>query len=145
MDADKTTQVWQWLKKEPGKPVACREHTFHRDQPGDALIQKLQALGVSIDEEAGLTLPEVTGRVRAALDVEKVTKRFYDHFKREHAAFLDFIKGITATADREWYASLMLNRLMFVYFIQQKGFLAGDQRYLQNQITRWGPERAQSG
>src|SRR2546425_10777844 len=34
VDADKTTQVWQWLKKEPGKPVACREHTFHRDQPG---------------------------------------------------------------------------------------------------------------
>ncbi len=41
-DADRTTQVWQWVKREPGKPIACREHTFHKNQPGDALIQKLE-------------------------------------------------------------------------------------------------------
>jgi hypothetical protein len=29
----------------------------------------------------------------------------------------------------------MLNRLMFVYFIQKKGFLAGDERYLANRLT----------
>src|SRR5258707_12036490 len=28
-DAPKTTQIWQWVKREPGKPTACREHTFH--------------------------------------------------------------------------------------------------------------------
>ncbi len=38
-------------------------------------------------------------------------------------------------ADREWYASLMLNRLMFVYFIQKKGFLDGDTTYLQNRLA----------
>jgi hypothetical protein len=26
-DAGKTTQIWQWVKREPGKPAACREHT----------------------------------------------------------------------------------------------------------------------
>src|SRR5713226_4761382 len=25
VDTEKTTQIWQWLKKELGKPVACRE------------------------------------------------------------------------------------------------------------------------
>ena len=29
----------------------------------------------------------------------------------------------------------MLNRLMFIYFIQKKGFLGGDQNYLRNQLT----------
>jgi hypothetical protein len=27
-DAAQTTQIWQWVKREPGKPAACREHTF---------------------------------------------------------------------------------------------------------------------
>src|SRR5262249_6452542 len=34
----------------------------------------------------------------------------------------------------EWYASLMLNRLMFIYFIQKKGFLDGDPDYLRNRL-----------
>ena len=55
-------------------------------------------------------------------------------FKSEHTAFLKFIEGITEVADREWYASVMLNRLMFVYFIQKKGFLDGDRDYLRNRL-----------
>jgi hypothetical protein len=135
VDSDKTSQVWQWVKKEPGKPVACREHTFHTTQPGDALIQKLQALGVSIDEEASLTLPEVAGLVRAAFDVERVTKRFYDRFKSEHEAFLKFLKGIPDDDMERWYVSVMLNRLMFIYFIQKKRFLASNPNYLRDKLT----------
>ena len=80
------------------------------------------------------TLPDLTGRARAAFDVDKVTKKFYDRFKAEHAAFLKFVKGIKANADLQWYTSLMLNRLMFVYFIQKKGFLDGDTDYLRNRL-----------
>ena len=61
--------------------------------------------------------------MKAAFDVETVTKRFYDRFKKEHDTFLGFIKGIQQAQDKDWYASLMLNRLMFIYFIQKKGFL----------------------
>jgi len=92
VDADQTTQVWQWVRREPGKPIACREHTFHKTQPGDALIQKLQAIGFSLEEEETLTLFDVTRRARAGFDVERVTKRFYDRFKKEHAAFLKFVR-----------------------------------------------------
>ncbi|MGH9713629.1 MAG: Eco57I restriction-modification methylase domain-containing protein [Candidatus Acidiferrales bacterium] len=136
VDSDKTTQIWQWVKKEPGKPVACREHTFHTSQPGDALIQKVQALGVSIDEETSLTLPEVTGRVRAAFDVERVTKHFYDRFKSEHEAFLRFLKGIPDDDMQRWYVSVMLNRLMFIYFIQKKGFLDNNANYLRDKLAQ---------
>lgn len=133
-DTDKTTQIWQWVKREAGKPTACREHTYHRHQPGDALIQKLQGLFFSIEEEEILTLPYVTGRVRAAFDVDRITKRFYDRFKSEHAAFLKFLKGIPDEVMQRWYASVMLNRLMFIYFIQKKNFLDGDADYLRNKL-----------
>lgn len=135
-DAPATTQVWQWARREAGKPVAYREHTYHPSQPGHALLDKLIKVKVSLDEEGEITLPDVTGRARAAFDVEKVTKKFYERFQQEHKAFLDFIAGIQEIADREWYASVMLNRLMFVYFIQRKGFLAGDRDYLRNRLRR---------
>jgi hypothetical protein len=135
-DANSETQIWQWVKREPGMPIACREHAYHRSQPGDALLQKLCAIAFSMEEEAQITLLDVTGGTRAAFDVEKVTKKFYDRFQKEHAAFLKFITGIPVIADREWYASVMLNRLMFVYFIQRKGFLDGDREYLRNRLNR---------
>ena len=60
--------------------------------------------------------------------------RFYTLFKAEHDAFLGFITGLARRPDIEWYASVMLNRLMFVYFIQKKGFLDGDRDYLRNRL-----------
>ena len=34
----------------------------------------------------------------------------------------------------DWYTSLMLNRLMFCYFIQKKGFLDNNINYLQDKL-----------
>ena len=36
---------------------------------------------------------------------------------------------------QRWYASVMLNRLMFIYFIQKKGFLDGDPNYLRTRLA----------
>jgi methylase of polypeptide subunit release factors len=140
-DAGQTTQIWQWVKREPGKPAACREHTFYKSQNGDALIQKLEVIAFTLAEEETLVLGDVTRRARAGFDVERVTKRFYEIFQKEHTAFLKFITGITESTDHEWYASVMLNRLMFVYFIQRKGFLDGDRDYLRNRLNRCQKEK----
>lgn len=139
-DGSETTQVWQWVRREQGRPSACREHVFRAGQPGDSLIQKLQLLVVSLEEEELLTLTDVTGRTKKAFDVERVTKRFYDRFKTEHAAFLKFLQGIPDAEMERWYVSVMLNRLMFVYFIQKKGFLNGDADYLKNGLARCGKD-----
>jgi len=133
-DRDAGRQVWQWVRREPGKPLASRDHRFDASQSGDPLIQRLDQIAVSLDEEEAITVVDVAGRARAAFDVDKVTKKFYDRFKTEHAAFLKFIKGIKADGDLQWYTSLMLNRLMFVYFIQKKGFLDGDTDYLRSRL-----------
>jgi hypothetical protein len=67
-------------------------------------------------------------------DMEKITEKFYQRFKKQHGEFLLCVGGIADQGDREWYTSLMLNRLTFLYFIQQKGFLAGDKNYLLNRL-----------
>ncbi len=133
-DANKTIQIWQWVKREAGKPSACREHAYHLNQPGDSLIQKLQEIAFGLEEEELLTIVEVSGRARSAFDIEKVTKRFYERFKAEHDGFLKFIDGIPDDELQRWYASVMLNRLMFIYFIQKKGFLDNNPDYLKTKL-----------
>ena len=135
-DTEKTTQIWQWVKREQGKPDACREHCYDsNEQSGESLIQKLQTIAFTFEEEEDLSLIDVTGRVGTAFYAEKVTKKFYDHFKREHTAFLKFLNGIPDEEMQRWYASVMLNRLMFIYFIQKKGFLSNDENYLRTKLT----------
>ncbi len=130
-------QSWMWVRREPGQPARARTHEYLKGQPGDSLLQKLQQLFVSLDEEeAGISITEIAGRARAAFDVERVTKRFYEEFRKQHAAFLKFITGIPNQGDHEWYASVMLNRLMFLYFVQRKGFLDGDRDYLRNRLDK---------
>ena len=135
-DSSNTAQIWQWVRREPGRPEQCRELSYHPTrQEGEALIQSLDGIRFSLDEEEGLGIVDVTSRVRAAFDVEKVTKRFYDLFKKEHDAFLLFLNGIPDEEMQRWYVSVVLNRLMFIYFIQKKGFLDGDLYYLRTKLS----------
>ena len=136
VDAAETEQIWQWVKREPGRPTALRELRYDQGQTGTALLQRLRGIEFTLAEEGYLGITDVTDRLLGALDVERVTKRFYDHFRTKLTAFQKFIAGFTAQADRDWYASLMLNRMMFVYFIQKQGFLDDDEHYLRNRLQR---------
>jgi len=143
-DEGKTQQTWMWVRQELGKPLAPRFEQYQVGQSAERLLQKLEALAIAFAEEEKLTLVEVAQRVKKAFDVEKVTKKFFTRFEKEHGQFLKFIDGIQSEFDRTWYASLMLNRLMFVYFIQKKNFLDGDVNYLRNRMKRcqaeWGTD-----
>ncbi len=131
-DADNHHQIWQLALREPNKPITIRETPYFSTQYPELLFQKLSKLFISIDEEEKISLLDVKSNVveQFNTNAEKVTKRFYDEFKEHHKAFLGFIKGIEDKINKEWYASLMLNRLMFIYFIQKKGFLDNNIHYL---------------
>jgi len=133
-DADKSTQVWQWVKREPDKPSQCRDHIYTTAQSGEALIQKLEFLAFSLEEEERLSIVDVSSRIQLGLYAERVTKRFYDRFKSQHAVFLRFVKGIPDGNMKAWYVSVTLNRLMFIYFLQKKGFLDADVDYLRHKL-----------
>jgi hypothetical protein len=133
---DRKRQVWQWAKRELGKPIQRREHSYYGGRRPDLLVQKLSRLVFSLEaEESGITVIDVAGRLKAGFDVAPITKRFYDGFQAEHEEFLREIKGVPDEGTRRWYASVMLNRLMFVYFIQEKGFLHNDALYLQTKLA----------
>ena len=148
VDAQRTRQIWQWAKREPGKSPKPSRWEIREGQGGDPLLQRLLSVAFTLDDEAqGFGISDVTARVYKAFDVEKVTKRFYERFRKELTAFGEFIEGITAEGDRDWYASLMLNRMMFVYFVQKQGFLDGNPDYLRTKLlevqSRYGDGRFQ--
>ncbi len=134
-DTEQTEQKWQWGSKSRSNTIKRREISYNIEQTGESLLQKLRSIAFRFDEEEQISIVDVTQRLETAFDVERVTRRFYDHFKEEHDAFLGFLSGIPDEDMQRWYVSVMLNRLMFIYFIQKKGFLDDDQNYLGTKLT----------
>lgn len=137
VDKARQKSVWSWVLRKDGRDYP-RTHYYFRGQPGDLFIGKLDGLMFDLSEfdaEGNVSVVVVARRVRAALDVERVTKRFYDGFQKQHLEFLSLVSGIPDVHDRRWYVSVLLNRLMFIYFLQKKGFLdRGKQSYLQERL-----------
>ncbi len=148
LDRHRTQSLWYWVKRD-GSKTYPREHLYVQGQPGDLFLSKLSAMVFDIselDEVGRIPVVEVAKRLRDALDVEQITKKFYREFSEQHLAFLEFIRGIEKERDRRWYASVLLNRLMFIYFLQRKGFIDNSNfEYLQTKLAETrktvGPNR----
>ena len=135
-DTKNTEQIWQLVVRQSGKPTKVTETRWHINQDPELLFQRAAGIFFELDEEDKITIVDVKKRIGENFQQnnEKVTKAFYDKFKKEHSSFLQFIKGISDKANQDWYASLMLNRLMFCYFIQKKGFLDNNKNYLRDKL-----------
>lgn len=100
------------------------------------LRQKMDILTFPLDQPEP-TIIAVREKVATAFraNAEKVTKAFYTEFRKQHDRFATFITGLNDT-DRQCYTSVMLNRLMFCYFIQKKGFLDSNTNYLPDKLLQ---------
>lgn len=123
------------------------------------LFEKMVDLQFDYDEQP--TIMDVKERVQAGfiINSERITKDFYAGFRKEHTIFSSFITGIDDYIDEEnkklekkkqvpnrnkqWYTSVMLNRLMFCYFIQKKGFLDRNINYLRDKLAWVRSERGE--
>lgn len=61
---------------------------------------------------------------------DKITRKFYDNFKGIHEKLTKAIKGIADEHDRKWYATTLLNRIMFIFFLQKNHVLQDDTEFL---------------
>lgn len=135
--ADHARQEWRWLQSADADGVGQPRLALHRHTVGttnEALNQRLGTIEIKINESP--TLIEVLRKMRAAFDADIVTKRFYDQFVRRQRALTAAIHGIPDDSEREWYSSLMMNRLMFIYFMQKKSFMDQDTDYLRNRLNQ---------
>ncbi len=106
------------------------------------LFDKIDRISFDLDEHT--TIMDVKDRIHEGfiINSERITKDFYTGFRKEHTNFAKYITGIDdeitdlkKNRNKQWYTSVMLNRLMFCYFIQKKGFLDLNANYLRDKLA----------
>ena len=119
------------------KPQHARLTTFSWEpqEPIRTLCEfNLPALHYESDWDSETWLKEW----QAAFDVEKVTKRFFDDYRKVFKELQDILYAqITGESNEKeaktWahgYSLQFLNRLMFIYFIQKKRWLGDNPRFV---------------
>jgi len=90
-------------------------------------------LGSLSGELFGISPLTIQKRHDEAFDVEGVTKKFFEHYARVFARVEGAIVGIGAADRKRLFAQRLFNRLMFIAFIEKKGWLTfdGDPDYLE--------------
>lgn len=113
---------------------------YENAQKSDLLYSKVDGFSFELGEETNIVDLRASIHSCFTLNSEKITKDFYAGFKKEHKAFAELITGIDDNIvakdnrNKQWYTSVMLNRLMFCYFIQKKGFLNLNVNYLRDKL-----------
>lgn len=112
-----------------------RQLPLERDCVRPSDIEALEELA-ACDGEGGVALAARHGRV---LDRSRLTRRFFNDFRAQRAAVAAAWEGLprSLAAEREQLALLFLGRLLFLYFLQRHGHLAGDPDYLPGLFRRW--------
>jgi hypothetical protein len=86
-------------------------------------------------------------RIHRALDRRRLTTRFFSDIRGVRDTVARAWRGVPAgaAADRDALALLLLSRLMFLYFLQRRGLLAGDTAFLPGLFAQWRRRRAAGG
>jgi hypothetical protein len=125
---------WHWPRRtSAGTTTFESVETAPRTLP-TFLAQRLSGLEFSINElRKGISIVDVRDRVHGHFDASPVTKKFYDRFQKEQLGLSKAIEGLPEE-EAAAYSTTLMNRLMFIYFMQKKEFLNGDPRFLENTL-----------
>ena len=121
--------------------VGIRKLLIDRHRPTAYDRDRLEAIAAH-----DLSPQQIYQKQCEAFDVEKLTKQFYKGYQELFAHVSRTLK--TANQHQyfndpirlEQFAQRLLGRVMFLYFLQKKGFLATDRDFLKHQFRDLNPE-----
>jgi hypothetical protein len=113
-------------------PVGLRAATIPVAKPSGAGLAILERLTPTKNESA-LALSLRIGEVLAS---EGVTPRFFRAFRGTLDRLTERLRTPRSRVDRHALALTALTRVLFLYFIQSKGWLNGDTRYVAHLLDR---------
>jgi len=112
--------------------LAIRAIPIALERPGAAALATLERLSPEPnDSPLALSL-----RVGDALACQAVTVRFFRAFRAAVERFTDALPAPPSRAERHALALTVLTRVLFLYFVQERGWLDGDHRYLPRLLDR---------
>ena len=113
-------------------PASVRLATISLPRPSGASLATLERLAPGPHESA-LALSLRIGEVLAS---EGVTPRFFRAFRATLDRLTDRLAAPRSRVDRHALTLTALTRLLFLYFVQSKGWLDGDTRYVPRLLER---------
>ncbi len=123
------------------KRIARRMTISNSERQQNRLYTTSQRLSlIDISDQPTIGLNALHTLHERAFDVEQVTNEFYDQYVRIFVRFSADIAQRNSFADGSaevaQHAQALLNRLMFLYFIQRKGWLNEEYDYLYSRFER---------
>ena len=106
--------------------------------PDERLHTAAQRIAMLEVPEQKLSPLELQQRHDEAFDVEAVTKEFFKSFATMFGAVKEEIEGLNPRykAKAAEFSQMLLDRLMFLYFIQKKGWLDNNPNYLYERFRK---------
>ena len=104
-------------------PRPVRQLRVPLDDPSPVAVEIVQGLGARARESPLAH----AARLADALTEEGLTRRFFREFRRLHALAAEELDGVprASPTERRDLALVVLTRVLFLYFVQAKGWLAG--------------------
>jgi hypothetical protein len=109
-----------------GRGPALRVATIPLEQPPGGSLDTLERFR----PRPGETSLALSLRIGEALATETVTPRFFKAFRATLERLTDRLAAPRSRSERHALALTALTRVLFLYFVQAKGWLDGDRRYL---------------
>ncbi|MFV9507092.1 MAG: DNA methyltransferase [Oscillochloridaceae bacterium umkhey_bin13] len=124
-----------WARDRGGKRVELRTLPYEQGTSARTTVERMAALSFAFDEfdMFGAIAPtRVLDRLNAAFDVEMVTKQFFATYRQCFEQVEAAVTGISSPAARRLFVQKLFNRLMFIVFLERKGWLeySGRREYL---------------
>ena len=110
-----------------------RSHEYFKGQNTDWFFEAFKFMEIPFGSEK-----QRYTDVKKKLDkfnTKDITKKFFSQFQNNHLNFQEYITGIKDKKDKKIYSLVILNRLIFIYFLQKKGFINnGNTEYLEEKL-----------
>jgi hypothetical protein len=132
VNEQRTYSIWQWVKIENTKAYR-REYIYAKGQPEDLLLDRLNTMVADLVSASLNRVSKGTSIAPSRLKDNDIYQAFTD----VRCQLAEEIEGIAHKQDRDLYASILLNRLVFFYFLQRRGLIDyGNTTYLEDALKK---------
>ncbi len=138
------SQLHLVLPSYEGKRQTLRRMVVERDLPRRTAVQQVAGIYWNLQDRGG-----IRSALDSAFDVEAVTKEFFKEYKRVFDLAMGAVQGFGEDEEeqesKKLFVQTLFNRLMFVYFLSRKGWLAfkDDRDYLNALWNDYGSDSSQ--
>ncbi|MBA2658425.1 MAG: Fic family protein [Nitrosospira sp.] len=140
VDLKQPQREWHWVFPTPGPATGRR--TLRRMEIGSnsrlhTIAERIELLRSKLPECTNQAA--VAAQVQEAFDVEAISKAFFIEYRKQYLLFKTQI--VADNRGKPWvdddkkisrYAQLLLGRIMFLHFIEKKGWLDGNRDFIRD-------------